>query len=101
MDGTVYKGMKVIPGATEFIEDLKKRKIPFRFVTNNSSKGRRHYYEKLKKLGFDVDIDDVLTSGIATLEYLINMDLQVALDLALTAEAPVVLDLLTGEVRLL
>ena len=29
------------------------------------------------------------------------MDLQVALDLALTAEAPVVLDLLTGEVRLL
>ena len=70
MDGTVYKGMNVIPGATEFVADLKRRGIPFRFVTNNSSKGRRHYFEKLKKLGFDVDIDDVLTSGVATLEFL-------------------------------
>ena len=70
MDGTVYKGMKVIPGATDFIKDLKKKGIPFRFVTNNSSKGRRHYYEKLKKLGFEVEMEDVLTSGIATLEYL-------------------------------
>jgi len=70
MDGTVYKGMDVIPGAREFIADLKKRNIPFTFVTNNSSKGRRHYYDKLQKLGFDVDIENVLTSGIATLRFL-------------------------------
>ena len=70
MDGTVYKGMDVIPGAREFVSELKRRGIPFTFVTNNSSKGRRHYYDKLKKLGFDVGIDNVLTSGIATLRYL-------------------------------
>ena len=70
MDGTVYKGMDVIPGAREFIAGLKKRNIPFTFVTNNSSKGRRHYYDKLQKLGFDVDIENVLTSGIATLRFL-------------------------------
>ena len=67
MDGTVYKGMDVIPGAREFVSDLKRNGIPFTFVTNNSSRGRRHYYDKLKRLGFDVDIDNVLTSGIATL----------------------------------
>ena len=70
MDGTVYKGMDVIPGAREFVAELKRRGIPFTFVTNNSSKGRRHYYDKLTKLGFDVGIDNVLTSGIATLRYL-------------------------------
>ena len=70
MDGTVYKGMDVIPGAIEFVNDLKKHGIPFTFVTNNSSRGRRHYYDKLKKLGFDVDIENVLTSGIATLRFL-------------------------------
>ena len=61
MDGTVYKGMDVIPGAREFISDLKWKGIPFTFVTNNSSRGRRYYYEKLQKLGFDVDMDNVLT----------------------------------------
>ena len=66
MDGTVYKGMDVIPGAREFVSELKRRGIPFTFVTNNSSRGRRHYHDKLMKLGFDVDIDNVLTSGIAT-----------------------------------
>ena len=70
MDGTVYKGMDVIPGAREFVSELKRRGIPFTFVTNNSSRGRRHYYDKLLKLGFEVDIDNVLTSGIATLRYL-------------------------------
>ena len=70
MDGTVYKGMDVIPGAREFVTGLKERRIPFTFVTNNSSRGRRHYYEKLLKLGFDVDIGNVLTSGIATLRFL-------------------------------
>ena len=70
MDGTVYKGMDVIPGAREFVSELKRKGIPFTFVTNNSSRGRRHYYDKLLKLGFDVDIDNVLTSGIATLRYL-------------------------------
>lgn len=70
MDGTVYKGMDVIPGAREFIADLNSKGIPFTFVTNNSSRGREYYYNKLKKLGFDVTLNNVLTSGVATLRFL-------------------------------
>lgn len=70
MDGTVYKGMNVIPGAREFISDLNARGIPFTFVTNNSSKGKKHYFEKLKKMGFDVTPDNILTSGVAALMFL-------------------------------
>lgn len=70
MDGTVYKGMDLIPGAVEFIRGLNERGIPYMFVTNNSSKGRRMYFEKLSKMGFDVDMRNVLTSGTATLRFL-------------------------------
>lgn len=70
MDGTVYKGMVPIPGAKEFISSLKENGIPFIFVTNNSSKGRKQYYEKLKTMGFDIDIGNVLTSGTAALRFL-------------------------------
>ena len=70
MDGTVYKGMVPIPGAKEFISSLKENGIPFMFVTNNSSKGRKQYYKKLKTMGFDIGIGNVLTSGTAALRFL-------------------------------
>ena len=70
MDGTVYKGSVPIPGAKEFISDLRRNGIPFMFVTNNSSKGRRQYFEKLKVMGFDIDMSNVLTSGTAALRFL-------------------------------
>ena len=40
MDGTIYLGDEPIPGALDFINTLKERKIPFRFLTNNSSNKR-------------------------------------------------------------
>ncbi|MCQ2052748.1 MAG: HAD-IIA family hydrolase [archaeon] len=70
MDGTIYKGMYVIPGAKKFIIELKERGIPFVFITNNSSNNRWYYYDKLRKLGFDVNIENILTSGTATLKYI-------------------------------
>ncbi|MCQ2055934.1 MAG: HAD-IIA family hydrolase [archaeon] len=70
MDGTIYKGMCPIPGAVDFVRKLNEIGIPFVFVTNNSSKKREYYYEKLVGMGFDVCVENVLTSGIATLEFL-------------------------------
>jgi HAD superfamily hydrolase (TIGR01450 family) len=66
----VYKGGNVIKGAPEFIERLKLKKIPFVFLTNNSSSDRKHYYNKLKRMGFDVSIDNILTSTTATTAYI-------------------------------
>ena len=72
MDGTVYKGDVPIPGAREFIAFLKERGIPFTFLTNNSAHGRSFYLQKLTRLGFDVGIDNILTSTIATIRYLLS-----------------------------
>ena len=70
MDGTVYKGEKAIPGAADFISFLRERGIPFVFLTNNSAHGRDFYFRRLKRMGFDVSPDNVLTSAIATARYL-------------------------------
>ena len=72
MDGTVYKGGDPIPGAKEFISFLKEQGIPFTFLTNNSAHGRSFYLQKLTRLGFDVGIDNILTSTIATIRYLLS-----------------------------
>ena len=72
MDGTVYKGGVPIPGAVEFIAELKRRGIPFVFLTNNSAHGRSFYLSKLSRLGFDVGLENILTSTIATIRYLMT-----------------------------
>jgi HAD superfamily hydrolase (TIGR01450 family) len=72
MDGTVYKGGDLIPGAIEFIDSLKSHGIPFVFLTNNSSAPRTHYYEKLRRMGFDVTLDNVLTSAMAASRYVLS-----------------------------
>ncbi|MDO5852617.1 MAG: HAD-IIA family hydrolase [Thermoplasmata archaeon] len=72
MDGTIYKGGAPIPGAREFISFLREQRIPFVFLTNNSSHARSFYSEKLGRLGFDASVDDILTSTTATIRFLIS-----------------------------
>jgi len=70
MDGTIYLGDKLLPRAKEFIDYLKLSGRSFLFMTNNSSKDRYSYVEKLAKLGIACLPDDILTSGEATCIYL-------------------------------
>lgn len=72
MDGTVYKGGNVIPGAVEFIEFLVNSEMPFVFLTNNSSSPRSYYFNKLRKMGFRVLEENVITSNIATIRYVLE-----------------------------
>lgn len=70
MDGTVYLGARVLPGAHDFVSRCRRDGIPFAMLTNNSSKSRREYGEKLARMGLDVGEDGVMTSGEATIRYL-------------------------------
>lgn len=70
MDGVIYRGSQLIPGAKEFIERLRRQGIPFLFLTNNSQRTRRDVAHKLSKLGISAAADDVFTCGIATARYL-------------------------------
>ena len=37
MDGVIYRGHEVVPGAAEFIANLRQAGVPFIYLTNNSS----------------------------------------------------------------
>lgn len=70
MDGVIYKGSEPIPGAVEFINSLRIKGFPFMFLTNNSQRTSRDVSYKLRKLGFDVNDEDIFTCGMATARYL-------------------------------
>lgn len=70
MDGTVYLGKRLLPGAKGFFRLLDRRGAPYLFFTNNSSADRTQYRDKLAGMGLDVAADRIITSGEATALYL-------------------------------
>lgn len=70
MDGTIYLGDELIDGASEFLNTIKSKGKRYIFLTNNSSKSKEIYVEKLNNLGIHALEEDVFTSGEATTMYL-------------------------------
>ncbi|WP_407936154.1 HAD-IIA family hydrolase [Gemmata algarum] len=70
MDGVLYRGTDLIPGADRFVRELRERDIPFRFLTNNSQRTRRDVVARLVRLGLDVEEEHVFTSAMATARFL-------------------------------
>ncbi|PLS18089.1 TIGR01457 family HAD-type hydrolase [Bacillus sp. M6-12] len=70
LDGTMYKGSEKIEEAGDFIKELIKRKIPYLFVTNNSSRTAAQVAEKLR--GFDIAAEEgqVFTTSQATANFI-------------------------------
>jgi 4-nitrophenyl phosphatase len=66
LDGTVYLGEALLPGAKQFIGYLREQHRRFVFLTNNSSQNAADYFHKLVALGIPATIENVFTSGQAT-----------------------------------
>ncbi len=70
MDGTIYLGEKWIEGAREFLDAVERAGKKYVFLTNNSSKNPEAYMEKLGKMGLEIGMDKIVTSGQATIAYI-------------------------------
>jgi HAD superfamily hydrolase (TIGR01457 family) len=70
MDGTFNLGDGLIDGSLRFIDTLKDLGKDYLFLTNNSSKHRRMYAEKITRLGLPIPQEKVFTAGEATALYL-------------------------------
>jgi 4-nitrophenyl phosphatase len=66
MDGTIYLGNRLLPGAGVLLETLREQAIHYYFLTNNSSKSKSDYVEKLNGFGLPVSPGEIFTSGEAT-----------------------------------
>ncbi|MFD1443127.1 TIGR01457 family HAD-type hydrolase [Thermoactinomyces vulgaris] len=70
LDGTLYRGDQVIPGALEFVKRLDEDQIPYLFLTNNSTRSPEQVAEKLHRFGFPAEAEQVYTSSLACARYL-------------------------------
>ena len=70
MDGVLYRGAELIPGADRFIGALRRRRIPFLLVTNNSQRTRRDVVLKLLQMGLEVEEENVFTCAMATARFI-------------------------------
>ncbi|MCL2672049.1 MAG: HAD-IIA family hydrolase [Clostridiales bacterium] len=73
MDGTFYLGGRLLPASLRFMDCLARRGLDYLFLTNNSSRDRLYYTEKLRNMGFDAPAKKILTSGEAAARYLHGM----------------------------
>jgi NagD protein len=70
MDGVLYRGNQLIPGAREFIQHLQETGKRFLFLTNNSQRTPLDFQRKLERMGLDVPAENYFTSALATAAFL-------------------------------
>lgn len=70
LDGVVYQGDKIIPGAADTIDWINTEQIPHLFVTNTTSLSRSSLLDKFETLGIAGDIDDIMTPIVAASQWL-------------------------------
>ena len=71
MDGTIYLGGVPFEFAKRFIKNLRSSGKKVLFFTNNASHTSCFYFNKLAKLGFEPQEDEIMTSGDVTREFLL------------------------------
>lgn len=65
LDGTLYQGGAAIPGAVETLRALRRRGIPFKLVTNTTTRSRDMLVERLAGYGFEVRAEEIFTATLA------------------------------------
>ena len=72
MDGTIYLGGRVFPFAVEYIKRLRADGRRVLFFTNNASRNKDVYFERLTRMGFEPREDEIMTSGDVTIRFLLT-----------------------------
>jgi HAD superfamily hydrolase (TIGR01450 family) len=75
LDGTVYLGDSLIPGAKDFLDFLNQKNILTYFLSNNSSRSKRDYVKKLHNLGVSLNEERIILSTDGVIEYLLEKNI--------------------------
>jgi arabinose operon protein AraL len=70
LDGTVYLGEALLPGADRTIAALRGAGCPVVFLSNNPLRSREEYAAKLTRLGIPTSADDVVNSSHVLVRHL-------------------------------
>ncbi len=75
LDGTVLEANQLIPGVSDTLAWLREKGLPYRFVTNTTSKPRQDIITKLRGVGLAVAPEELFTAPIVGRDYLLNQKL--------------------------
>lgn len=70
IDGVLAVSWDPLPGGIDAVAWLRSHHVPFRLVTNTTTKTRADLAETLRSAGFDVRDEEIVTAAVATAEYL-------------------------------
>ena len=70
LDGTIYLGQELLPGAKRMLEHLRSLGRRVVFLSNNPTLDRSMYVAKLTKLGIPVAPDDIVNSVVSMVAWL-------------------------------
>lgn len=70
LDGTVYRGGTLVPGAADGIEVLRAAGLDILFFSNNPIRDGESYASHLTNLGIPAAPDEACSAGVVTTEYL-------------------------------
>lgn len=70
MDGVIYHGNRLLPGAADFVKWLQENGKQYLFLTNNSAKTPKELRQKLLRMNQDVPEKNFYTSALATASFI-------------------------------
>jgi HAD superfamily hydrolase (TIGR01450 family) len=72
LDGTIYLGDHLLPGARRLVEQLRARDVAVRFLSNNPTKDPEQYAAKLDELGLPTPVDEIVNTVVTMTRWLLD-----------------------------
>ncbi len=69
LDGTLYRGGRLLPDALPFLDRLRRLGVGRTFLTNNTSQSKADYVTKLRKFGIPAGEADIYTPADSAITY--------------------------------
>jgi 4-nitrophenyl phosphatase len=72
LDGTVYLGDQLLPGARRLVEALRERGLPVRFLSNNPTRDPGQYAAKLGSMGLPTPVTEIVNTVVTMTRWLLD-----------------------------
>ena len=72
LDGTIYLGDELLPGAKRLIEGVRAKGKVVKFLSNNPTKDPAQYQTKLEGLGLPTALEDIANTVVTTTRWLLD-----------------------------
>ncbi len=70
LDGTLYVGGKEVNGAGLVVKELQEKGKNIFFLSNNSSRSKLDYVDRLRKIGIEISVSQIILSTDGLIDYL-------------------------------